>query len=285
MAGAPGALRVLTRPSLLLLHGAAVLAVLATVLLGRWQLDVWQEHRQDRSLALVNAPAKPLGAVLGPDDPYPASAVGQPVRFRGRWVSRSTVYVAGRPLDGRNGYWMVTPLSTCGSVRAQGCRAPSAVPVVLGWTPRVADAPPAPRGAATVTGWLQPGEADQPDPRPRDDVLPALQIGDLVQRVDEDLYSAYAILASPRSARAGLDPVTPASLPKAPTSTALRNLLYAVEWWVFGGFAVFLWWRWCRDAVEQERSAYEDSADGVIPVSPAADGHEEPSGAGLTSQS
>ena len=29
--------------------------------------------------------------------------------------------------------------------------------------------------------------------------------------------------------------------------TALRNLLYAVEWWIFGAFAFFVWWRWCRD--------------------------------------
>ena len=29
--------------------------------------------------------------------------------------------------------------------------------------------------------------------------------------------------------------------------TALRNLLYAVEWWVFGAFAAFIWWRWVRD--------------------------------------
>ena len=27
----------------------------------------------------------------------------------------------------------------------------------------------------------------------------------------------------------------------------MRNLLYALEWWVFGGFAVFIWWRYVRD--------------------------------------
>jgi hypothetical protein len=138
-----------------------------------------------------------------------------------------------------------------------------------------------------VTGWLQPGEQGAPDTDPRDDVLPALQIGDLAQRVDEDLYSAYVILAAPVAARGHLVAVTPASLPKAPTFTALRNLLYGIEWWVFGGFAVFLWWRWCRDAVEQERAPAEDPAEeeGVIPVSEATDDAERPSAAGLPSQS
>jgi hypothetical protein len=28
-------------------------------------------------------------------------------------------------------------------------------------------------------------------------------------------------------------------------------LLYALEWWVFGGFAVFLWWRWCSDELKR----------------------------------
>jgi len=249
MAGPPGALRTLTRPSMLLLHLAAVLAVLATVLLGRWQLHAWQDHRQDRSLALVHAPARPLETVIGRDDPFPAASVGQPVTFSGRWLPGTTVFVSDRPARSRQGYWMVTSLATCGARDAVACPHPSAVPVVLGWAPRPSAAPAAPRGAARVTGWLQPGEASEPDSDPGDDVLPALQIGDLVQRVHQDLYSAYVILSAPATARAGLVAVTPASLPKAPTFTAVRNLLYGIEWWMFGGFAVFLWWRWCRDEV------------------------------------
>jgi hypothetical protein len=27
----------------------------------------------------------------------------------------------------------------------------------------------------------------------------------------------------------------------------VRNLLYAVEWWVFGAFAVLIWWRWVQE--------------------------------------
>jgi hypothetical protein len=36
-------------------------------------------------------------------------------------------------------------------------------------------------------------------------------------------------------------------------TTKLRNILYAIEWWVFGGFAVFLWWRWVRDELDRAR--------------------------------
>ena len=45
----------------------------------------------------------------------------------------------------------------------------------------------------------------------------------------------------------GLEPASLDQLPQAGRFTAVRNLLYAFEWWVFGLFAAFIWWRWVRD--------------------------------------
>ena len=53
-----------------------------------------------------------------------------------------------------------------------------------------------------------------------------------MQRVDGDLYSAYAVA---QDGVGGLPAADLAQLPDAGTFTALRNLLYALEWWVFGG--------------------------------------------------
>jgi hypothetical protein len=107
-----------------------------------------------------------------------------------------------------------------------------------------------------VTGWLQPAEGSgTADPNPRDDVVPQLRVAELVQRVRQDLYGGYLIARTAQAATTagdgmrGLAAVTPAALPKPSGFTSVRNLLYALEWWVFGGFAVFLWWRWCRDEV------------------------------------
>ena len=52
----------------------------------------------------------------------------------------------------------------------------------------------------------------------------------------------------------GLAQADLAQLPDASRFTALRNLLYAVEWWFFGAFALFVWWRWARETVELETS-------------------------------
>ena len=63
-------------------------------------------------------------------------------------------------------------------------------------------------------------------------------------------------------------------LPKPGTFTSLRNLLYGLEWWVFGAFAAFLWWRWCRDDLDRVRSgtaaaeAGEDAGQAQVRSSP-----------------
>jgi cytochrome oxidase assembly protein ShyY1 len=239
------------RPSMFLLHVPAILFVVGAILLGRWQLHAWEEHRHDRAAELAHVAPVPLADVLGHDDPFPASAVGRPVHFAATWLPEAPVYVADRSKssDPRSptGYWTVAFASTCGT-GAMTCARPSALPVVVGWSQHIDRGRTAPTGRTTVTGWLQPAEsADATDPHPGDDVLPALRTPDLLPRTSEDLYSGYLLLEEPAQARAGLSAVTPSSLPKAPAFTAVRNLFYALQWWMFGCFAVYLWWRWTRD--------------------------------------
>jgi surfeit locus 1 family protein len=248
--------RPLLAPRLWGLHLLAAVAATAALLLGLWQYDAWQAHREDQASARTDAAAKPLTSVMSPDDPFPASGLGQPVHLSGRWLPDATVYVDDRPLGGRRGVWAVTPVEVCPKRTAAGCTGAPAMLVVRGWAPGRTDVPPPPSGPVDVTGWLQPGEGSgRTDPDPGDDVIQELRIADAIQHVDQDLYGGYVIARhlEPATAAAGLEPVTPASLPRPDTFTALRNLLYAVEWWVFGGFAVFIWWRWCRDELERRR--------------------------------
>ena len=137
--------------------------------------------------------------------------------------------------------------------------------VVRGWSAEAEDPGPAPAEAVDLAGWLQPPEGSgTPDPDPTDDVLPEVRIADAIQRVDQDLYGAYVIAEpTPTGSIDGTDnlaTVSPASLPEPSTFTALRNLLYAIEWWVFGGFALFIWWRWCTDEVREEMSSVDTSS-------------------------
>lgn len=283
--------RHLLAPRLWGLHALAVVATTAAVLLGIWQYDAWGSRRADQAASLANAPAKPLSSVMSPDDPFPGDAVGQPVALSGRWLPRSTMYVADRELHGRRGVWVVTPVEVC-ATNADCAKSPALL-VVRGWAPSVRDAPAPPTGRVDVTGWLQPGEGSGvPDPNPTDDVIPEMRVADAIQHVDQDLYGGYVIAkkVSTSSTSGGgstsgagaaggtLTPVTPDSLPRAETFTALRNLLYAFEWWVFGGFAVFLWWRWCRDELERQGVTDEAGSDDGPDDDPGSDAEAGVSG-------
>ena len=84
-------------------------------------------------------------------------------------------------------------------------------------------------------------------------MVPQVRTADLIQHVEQDLYGAYAVVdhdAEANAALVGVDALEPAdlaALPRAAGSTGLRNLLYALEWVLFGAFAGFVWWRYVRD--------------------------------------
>lgn len=238
---------------MLAVHALALVATVATALLGVWQYGAWQDGREDRAAALAHSRPRPLDSVMTADGTFPAASVGRPVELSGRWLPRSTVYVSDREHQGRDGVWAVTPVAVCRPADASACATASAMLVVRGWAASVEQAPAPPTGWVRVTGWLQPGEGSgSTDPDPDDDVIPQMRVADAIQHVDQDLYGGYVIareVSTGSTTTRGLEPVTPASLPKATASTSLRNFLYALEWWVFGGFAGYVWWRWCRDEV------------------------------------
>jgi surfeit locus 1 family protein len=161
-----------------------------------------------------------------------------PVEVEGRYAPASQQFlVAGREHDGRDGFWVLSPLLV------DGTAPPSALLVVRGWTADPTP-PPVPVGPVTETGVLQPGEEGSTTVD-ADRVVDAVRIPALVNAVDGDLYSAF--LVSTGAGAAGLRPVTPPAVEPG-WSAGMRNLAYALQWWLFGAFAVFLWWRICADA-------------------------------------
>lgn len=245
-------------------HLLALVLVSIAVGLGLWQYDAWGERRDAEARDLTLVEPEPVTDVMGPDDPFPGDKVGQPVVVEGTWVPDGTVYVSGRESDGEDGYWVVTPLAVAtGSTPA--AEDDPALLVVRGWTASLADVPPAPEGDAAFVAWLQPTEGTGVvDDDPDDDVIPQLRIADALQHVDQDLYGAYGVVADEvaegdwphgetavNDGTAGLAAATLDQLPAVGQFTALKNLLYAIEWWIFGLFAAFIWWRWLAD--ERER--------------------------------
>ncbi len=240
------------------LHLLVVVLTGIAVWLGMWQLGGWQEQRAAAARDLTGLEPVPVSDVLGPDDPFPGTAVGRPVTLAGSWVPGGTVFVSGRESEGREGYWVVTPLEVAA---ADG---DSAMLVVRGWTADPESAPAAPAGPIELVAWLQPPEGTGAvDTDPTDDILPQLRIADAIQHLDQDLYGAYAVRAD--DVETGLDPATLDQLPDADGFIGWRNLFYALQWWLFGAFVVFVWWRHLVDTLRAE--------DAVATPSEPADDH------------
>ncbi len=239
-----------------------VVCVGIALTLGFWQLDAWKTRRADAARDLSNVPAVALTTLMTGDSSFPGRSLGRPVNFSGTWLEDATFYIADRYVEDRRGYWVVTPVLVDGDT--------SAIPVVRGWTAEPASVTPA--GEVAVTGWLQATEGSGPfDEDPSDAIVPTMRLASLVEFVDTDLYSAYVVAREVSTSSttgggstvgsSGLEPVTPAAIPEVSGFTALRNLLYAVEWWIFGAFAFFIWYRWCRDTLELLRTVGSDSAE------------------------
>lgn len=252
-------------------HLLGLVCVSIAVGMGVWQYDAWQARRDAERIDLTHAEPVAMTELIGPDDPFPTVGLGRPVEVRGTFLPEGTVLVSGRAGEkGQDGDWLVTPI-TVGDTSAP------AVPVVRGWVPTgtdLASLPAPPTGEVDLVGWLQPPEGSgQADDDPRDDVLPELRIADLVQRVDQDLYGAYVVAEEPLpgDAAAGVDGATLDQLPQASRFTGLRNILYAIEWWVFAAFAAFLWLRYVRDATSErvlDEADAEAGEDAVVRSDP-----------------
>lgn len=233
---------------------AAVMVGLCVVL-ANWQ---WQRYqlRQDQNAQLdaaLAAPAAPISQVLTPSaadapvQPLPADLAWRSVSAVGQFDVAGQVAVRRRPLDGRNGFWIVTPLRTPDGV----------VLVNRGWvgadgsdaraTPTV---PAPPVGQVSVTGRLRPTE-----PAHEAGEIPAGQawsVDPLVLAAGQPRYDAYLDLtAAQPPAAEGLT-----ALP-TPGHRGTNNLVYAVQWVIFGLVALFGWWRLL--AAESQKQVQHDA--------------------------
>jgi cytochrome oxidase assembly protein ShyY1 len=236
----------------------ALLAAAAVVcgLLGTWQLDRAQVRgaaaEAEREAELAAADPVPLTSVLAPQTTFTGALVGRKVSVTGRYEADGQLLVTGRALDGREGVLVLTPLrvdSAGGAV----------LPVVRGWLPAGAAAPEPPAGDVDVIAYLQAGESAAGPIA--DGTTEAISPAQLLGVWDGPIWTGYAVLASSSPAQgddlALLDPPT---MPGSGLN--VQNLAYALQWWIFGGFALLVWWRMVRDEARDlaEREAGQVAA-------------------------
>lgn len=133
---------------------AAVLALAATVSLGRWQLS----RAAQKEALQARIDAQKLKAPLSQAEflalGEAAGEMHRPVRLRGLWLTAQTVYLDNRQMHGTPGFYVLTPFALEGSEQA--------VMVQRGWVQRnfvdrtqlgVVETPP---GIVELTALIEP---------------------------------------------------------------------------------------------------------------------------------
>lgn len=259
-------LRTALSPKWLGLLALVIAVMVGFALLGRWQLDVAQEKGLAEATREAAArPPAPLTQVMSPGAAFPADGLDRRVTLSGEYVASQQVLVAGRKLGDRTGYWVVAPLRVEGAAPVAG--QPPAIPILRGFITDPAAAPSPPAGRVALTGTLAQSEPspDQFRPMPTGQVQ-TLNVPVLLNRWGGELYNAFVFLdvQDPPTTDAALTVVPP------PVSGVgqvnWRNLGYALQWFFFAAFALYMWWRMVREDAHARTLVL---APAEAPVAPA----------------
>lgn len=236
--------------------GALVLALVIAssfAALGQWQLSrslEGGEITEQQSESLVA-----LDSVATAQDPLASATTGQSVSFSAELVAGDYVVLSERRNTAGMGYWVVGH-----GVEQSG----ASIAIALGWAPSLDAAASAiaqleaSSPQSTFTGRLLPTESPQQSDF-ESGVRSALAVSELVNLWEDVPAGTYGGYVVSFDAPAGLEAID-SPPPSTEVSLNLLNVFYAVEWVVFAGFAVFLWYRLVRDVWEEEREELEPDA-------------------------
>ena len=223
---------------------AAIGVAALTARLGVWQLDRAAQKEALQAAVQSQAALPPLAAATLPR----TRADGPALQYRravlqGQWLADRSIYLDNRPMNGRTGFYLVTPLMLVDG---------TAVLVQRGWLPRDAAertrvvAPPVASGTVTVQGRIAPALARLYE-------FDAAASGAIRQNLDIDVYAQESALAlrpwalvqddAPGAAADGLLRQWP-----APDTGLHKHYGYAFQWFSLCALTIFLyaWFQFIR---------------------------------------
>jgi len=204
------------------------------VRLGIWQLDRLDERRarnDEIEIGLAAPPAPAVAVLAGPA----ADAAYRRVESSGTYLAEGELLLYGRPLDGRPGDHVLTPL-----VLEDG----TVLVVDRGWVPFDADRPAptvgaeaAPTGEVAVSGVLLPSEEGEAFPTgdtAEASTVHAVAIPALSEHTGRPLAPLYLLLDAQEPSQSGGLP-EPAPLPAREEGP---HMSYAIQWFSFALIAL-----------------------------------------------
>jgi cytochrome oxidase assembly protein ShyY1 len=228
------------------------------VLLSQWQFG--RSMQPEAPVVTTTEEVKPLTQVLQPGQFFPASVSDQMVSATGTYDPEKQVLVPGRLHEGEEGYWVVSAFAVDGAPALAGLEASPQtwIPVARGWVRDPAQAAAPPSGIINLTGRLLPSEAPLPNVAPEAGQASAVSVAELINIWNVSSYQGF-VSADAESAGAG-GALVPLQIEAQPPAQPVNwlNVFYSVEWIVFAGFALFIWWKMVQD---DYRRSQEDEFD------------------------
>lgn len=219
----------------------AALGIAVTLSLGAWQWGRAQQRLDLQAAMQTRASLPPL------QQDVLLTAAGSPdlmhrsVVLRGQWLADRTVYLDNRQMQGRPGFYVVTPLRLEGLPSGAGSPAP-VVLVQRGWVPRDfqdrSRLPPieTPAGEVTLTGRIAPAPARLYE-------FDGAPTGPIRQNLDLAAFrreTGLALVDGSVQQTGGPSEGLLRDWP-APASGAEKNYGYAFQWWALSGLILILY--------------------------------------------
>ncbi|WP_426225563.1 SURF1 family protein [Pseudarthrobacter sp. DSP2-3-2b1] len=249
------------------------------VLLSQWQFGRSTTPEVPDNPATEQAQA--LTGTLQPGDFFPGSVADQMVTADGFYDPARQVLVPDRLKNGQSGYWVVSAFAVTGAPALSGSAATAQtwIPVARGWVAEPDDAGAPPSGAVTLTGRLLPSESPLPATAPAPGQASAVSVAELINYWDVSSYPGFVAATSEvvdgtdASAAAVSGALLPLEIGPQPPAQQVNwlNLFYSLEWVVFAGFALFIWWRLVKDDYRRDlEEELDDEAHHEAAPHPAA---------------
>ena len=244
----------------------AALALALVVAAGFAGLSQWQLTRAVATGTVIERDtetAVPLEDVAKPQSPVTDRANAQLVTATGRWNAEDYSIVSDRLNKGTGGYWVVGHFSVG---RGSGTTT-AGLAVAVGWSADRAGAASAIETLAreaiqavvSIEGRYIPAEGPQDSDFEHgalSTMTPGAFLNTWTAPDASGIYGGYLTLSVGAPGLTQIDSPKPSSA----VEVNLLNIFYAVEWVVFAGFAIFLWYRLVRDTWEREQDEDAEAA-------------------------
>lgn len=230
--------RVAVRPRWLAALALALAVAAVFAALGQWQLE-----RSIASATIIERDTETviaLDALEQPQSTMTTEGSGRMVSITCTINPVDDVVVTNRQAEDRAGSWLVRHCVT---------EAGNSLVVVAGWLQVGNEEASIAGDQGIVVGRYVPTESPQQTDL-FDGQREAVAVAELLNlwRDPGPVYGGYLVM---EQAPEGLDTIA-TSAPEAERSLNILNLFYALEWAIFGLFALYLWFRLVKDAWQRE---------------------------------